>query len=72
VSVAAEHPQQVAGADLVGDQRPGHAQQVWPLGGDLGDVDRVAGDRLQRRGNKRPRSPIERRGAVSERKGSAS
>ena len=46
VSVAAEHPQQVAGADLVGDQRPGHAQQVWPLGGDLGDVDRVAGDRL--------------------------
>jgi len=48
VSVAAEHPQQVAGADLVGDQRPGHAQHVWPLGGDLGDVDRVAGDRLQR------------------------
>ena len=48
VSVAAEHPQQVVGADLVGDQRPGHAQHVWPLGGDLGDVDRVAGDRLQR------------------------
>jgi hypothetical protein len=55
VSVAAEHPQQVAGADLAGDQRPGHAQHVWPSGGDLGDVDRVAGDRLQRRGNKRPR-----------------
>jgi hypothetical protein len=30
VSLAAEHSQQVVGADLVGDQRPGHAQHVRP------------------------------------------
>jgi hypothetical protein len=48
VALAAEHPQQVIGADLVGDQRACHAEHVRPLLPDLAQVDLVPGDRLQR------------------------
>ena len=48
VSVAAEHPQQVVGADLVGDQRPDDAKHVGPMLDDLVQVDVVTGDRVER------------------------
>jgi hypothetical protein len=48
MSGAAEHPQQVISADLVGDQGAGHPKHVRPLVLDLGQIHAVAGDRLQR------------------------
>jgi hypothetical protein len=46
--LAAEHPQQVVGPDLVGDQGAGHPQHVRPGGEHLLHVHHVAGQRLQR------------------------
>jgi hypothetical protein len=46
--VAGQHPQQVVGADLVGDQGADHPQHVRPVGHDPVEVDLVAGDRVQR------------------------
>jgi hypothetical protein len=47
-SFAAEHPQQVVGPNLIGDERPGHPQHVRPVRRDLLQVDLVAGHVFQR------------------------
>lgn len=59
VALAAEHPQQVVGPDLVGDQRSGDPEHVRPVRLDTPQVDLVAGHRLQRP------VPVRRRLAVA-------